>query len=166
VLEEAIPQGFDSYFNSELKNTIGMNGAWIPIDFNRIYFSTARSMARFGLLNLNHGNWDGNQLISSPYFDDMTTTSQNLNPAYGYLWWLNGKSNYILPSTTTVFSGSLIPNAPDDLIAGLGANDQKLYIVPSKGLVIIRMGDDSGTALLGPSGYDNELWEKINAVIE
>ena len=166
VLDDAIPQGFDSYFNSELKNTIGINGAWISIDFNRIYFSTARSMARFGLLNLNHGNWDGDPLISSSYFDDMTTTSQSLNPAYGYLWWLNGKSSYMLPSTTAVFSGSLIPNAPDDLIAGLGANDQKLYVIPSKGLVIIRMGDDSGAELLGPSGYDNELWEKINAVIE
>ena len=166
ALNNAIPQGFDAYFTTELKDTIGMNGAWVQIQFNRIYFSTARSMARFGLLNLNQGNWDGTQLLSETYFNEMTTTSQNLNPAYGYLWWLNGKSSYRLPSTTAVFSGSLIPNAPDDLIAGLGANDQKLYVVPSKGLVVIRMGDDTGAALLGPSGFDNELWEKINDVIE
>lgn len=166
VLQEAIPQGFDSYFNSKLRNTIGMNGAWIDLGFNRSYFSTARSMARFGLLNLNRGNWDGDQLVSETYFDEMTTTSQSLNPAYGYLWWLNGKSSYILPSATTVFSGSLIPNAPDDLIAGLGANDQKLYIVPSKGLVIIRMGNDAGMGSLGPSGFDNEFWQMINDLIE
>ena len=166
VLHQAIPQGFDAYFDSQLKNVIGMNGAWIDLGFNRVYFSTARSMARFGLLHLNEGNWDGTPLISSSYFNEMITSSQSLNPAYGYLWWLNGKDSYRLPSSTTQFSGSLIPNAPDDLIAGLGANDQKLYIIPSKNLVIIRMGDSSGMEVLGPSGFDNELWEKINAVIE
>lgn len=166
VLQEGISQGFESYFATHLKNRIGMNGAWIPVGFNRIYFSTARSMARFGLLNLNQGNWDGTQLISPTYFNEMTNTSQSLNPAYGYLWWLNGKNSYRLPGSTTLFSGSLIPNAPSDLIAGLGANDQKLYIIPSKGLVIIRMGDDTGMNLLGPSGFDNELWQMIQEVIE
>ncbi len=166
VMNSAIPEGFDAYFNEHLKNSIGMDGAWIQLGYNRIYFSTARSMARFGLLNLNRGNWDGTQLLSEAYFDEMTSTSQDLNPAYGYLWWLNGKSSYRLPSSTSLFSGSLIPNAPDDLIAGLGANDQKLYVIPSKGLVIIRMGDDTGAELLGPSGFDNELWMRINAVIE
>ncbi len=62
------------------------------------------------------------------------------------------------------FSGALIPNAPEDLIAGLGKNDQKLYIVPSQGLVIVRMGDIAGKTTLGPSSFDNELWAKINAL--
>ena len=50
---------------------------------------------------------------------------------------------------TALFEGQLIPNAPDDLIAGLGANDQKLYIVPSQNLVIIRMGDAANGMQLG-----------------
>jgi hypothetical protein len=57
------------------------------------------------------------------------------------------------PGLTVEFQGELIPNAPVDLIAGLGKNDQKLYIVPSQNLVIVRMGDDAGESLLGPSSF-------------
>lgn len=166
VMDAAISEGFEAYFQSQLANKIGLNGLWFESGFNSIYLSDARSMARFGLLNLNRGNWNGNQLLNETFFDAMTNTSQQLNRSYGYLWWLNGKESYRVPASTQQFSGSLIPNAPADLIAGLGANDQKLYVVPSLNLVIIRMGDSGGTPLLGPSGYDTLLWEKINAVID
>lgn len=164
VLDEATPSGFESFFNTELKNKTGMNGRWINIGYNTIYFSTARSMARFGLLNLYRGNWNGTQLLDEAYWEAMTTTSQDLNPAYGYLWWLNGKSVYILPGSTTRFSGKLIPAAPDDLIAGLGANDKKLYVIPSENMVIVRLGGAGNTDAAGPTSYDNVLWQKLNAV--
>lgn len=121
-------------------------------------------MARFGLLNLNQGSWNGNQLLNSAYYEAMTTTSQELNPAYGYLWWLNGKARYKLPGSTQTFSGKLIPNAPDDLIAGLGANDKKLYVVPSKKMVIVRLGPAAYSEDLGPTSYDNDLWGVLNEV--
>ncbi|WP_299115999.1 serine hydrolase domain-containing protein [uncultured Winogradskyella sp.] len=166
IMSGALNSDFDSYFNSELKNKIGMQGSWVQVGYNKFYFSNARSMARFGLLCLNEGTWDGEPVLGdTSYFSEMTNTSQNLNLAYGYLWWLNGKSSYMLPGSTNVFTGKLIPNAPDDLIAGLGANDQKLYVVPSKKLVIIRMGNDGGEGQLGPSGYDNLLWEKLDNLI-
>ena len=95
----------------------------------------------------------------------MKNSSQNLNRAYGYLWWLNGKSSYRAPGPQAEFSGELIPNAPTDTYAGLGRNDQKLYIVPSMELVIVRMGEDAGEDLLGPSSFDNTLWEKLNDFI-
>ena len=44
-------------------------------------------------------------------------------------------------------------------------NDQKLYIVPSQNLVVIRMGEDAGESLLGPSSFDNELWGILNDFI-
>ncbi|WP_299114865.1 serine hydrolase [uncultured Winogradskyella sp.] len=166
IISGAINSDFESYFNTKLRDKIGMQGTWIPFGYNKFYFSNARSMARFGLLCLNNGTWDTTEILNEVYFNEMTSTSQNLNPAYGYLWWLNGKSSYILPSSPTSFNGKLIPNAPDDLIAGLGANDQKLYIVPSEKLVIIRMGGNGDEGQLGPSGYDNLLWEKISALID
>ena len=165
VTTAAVPTDFDDFFAAELKEKIGMDGFWLDYQDNNIFLSTARSMARFGLLNLNKGNWDGNQILNEAYFNEMTNTSQNLNEAYGYLWWLNGKDSYKLPLTTTVFQGKLITNAPNDLIAGLGKFDQKLYVVPSKGLVIVRMGDGAANIVPGPSGFDNELWEKINEMI-
>lgn len=166
IVAQAVNTDFNSYFNQKLKNKIGMQGAWLPIGYFKLYYSTARSMARFGLLNLNKGVWNGTAVLNdSDYFEAMTNTSQNLNKAYGYLWWLNGKESYRGPGLTLEFQGKLIPNAPDDLIAGLGKDDQKLYIVPSKKLVIVRMGDDAGEALLGPSGFDNDLWGEINKLI-
>ena len=166
IISGAIDSDFDSYFNTKLRNKIGMQGIWFPLGYNKFYVSNARSMARFGLLCLNKGTWDTTPIMNDmSYFQDMTTTSQDLNLAYGYLWWLNGKTTYRVPSSIEAFTGELIPNAPQDLIAGLGANDQKLYIVPSKNLVIVRMGDSGDEGQLGPSGYDNLLWEKITDII-
>lgn len=165
VVATATNQTWDTYFNSKLKNPIGMTGGWFQSGNNRVYRSTTRSMARFGLLALNKGNWNGNQIVNNNYFNFSTNTSQDLNLAYGYMWWLNGKSNYRLPQTQLEFSGKLIPNAPNDMFCALGKDDQKIYVIPSKKLVIIRMGnaaDDSNFAL---SNFDNDLWEKINTVI-
>jgi hypothetical protein len=69
-----------------------------------------------------------------------------------------------LPGLQLQFNGTLIPNAPSDMYAALGKNDQKIYVVPSMKMVIIRMGEvanpDNPTFAL--SGFDNELWDKIN----
>lgn len=165
VVTEATGTEFTEYFEEHLQSQIGMSGFWFPLGFNNFYLSTGRDMARFGLLNLNNGNWDGNQIINTSFFTEMTTPSQDLNNAYGYLWWLNGQEDFKLPGGTDTFSGSLIPTAPDDLITGLGLNDQKLYVVPSKQLVVIRLGDASGESFLEPSGYDTALWEKIMEII-
>lgn len=163
VVEAATGQRINAYFRSRIGNPIGMQtGGFVPVGSNRLFFSRARDMARFGLLMLNQGQWDGTAILSdTAYFQAMTTPSQGLNPAYGYLWWLNGQSSFMLPNTRQVFNGPLIPNAPTDLIAGLGANDQKLYVVPSQNLVIIRLGDDPGTGSLSVSSFDNVLWGKI-----
>jgi len=168
IVASAVDDTFNSYFNSKLKNKIGMQGAWVPIGYFKLYYSSARSMARFGLLNLNEGVWNGTPILNDDdYFQNMTNTSQSLNRSYGYLWWLNGKTSFRLPESTEEFSGSMVPNAPADMYAGLGRDDQKVYVVPSKELVVVRMGDNAGAeSLLGPSSFDNELWEKINLLID
>jgi len=60
----------------------------------------------------------------------------------------------------------LIPSAPEDLVAGLGKNDQKLYVIPSQDRVVIRMGNDAGEGLLAASSYDEQLWQRITALDE
>ena len=166
VIANATDTDFNAYFSEKIKDPIGMQGTFIKVGYNNIYFSTARSMARFGILNLNKGSWNGAPILTdSSYFTNMITSSQDLNPAYGYLYWLNGKSSYRLPGSIQEFSGSLIPNAPEDLYAALGKNDQKLYMVPSLDLVVVRMGGASGEEVLGPSGFDNELWGILQALI-
>lgn len=160
-------QTFENYFNVKLKNKIGMNGFWNNGIIYKIYHSNTRSMARFGLLALNKGKWSNEQIINPTYFNESITTSQNINPAYGYLWWLNGTSNFMLPGGQTSYSGSIVPNAPTEMYAAMGAADQRIYVIPSKKLVIVRMGEASNPANpnFAVSGFDNELWQKINAVI-
>lgn len=165
VVAQASGQTWTNYFNTKLRDRIGMtSGAWINNDGLSVYWSTTRNMARFGLLSLNQGKWDGTTIVSSAYFNQATTTSQNLNQAYGYLWWLNGKNTYRLPGLQLQFNGTLIPNAPNDMYAALGKNDQKIYVVPSMKMVIIRMGEVANpeNPTFALSGFDNELWDKIN----
>ncbi len=165
VVAEATNQTWDNYFNTKLKDKIGMTGTWIPNGDLSVYWSNTRSMARFGLLALANGNWNGTQIINSAYLNSATTTSQSINQAYGYLWWLNGKSSYHLPQTQLQFNGTLIPTAPSDMYCALGKDDQKIYVVPSKKLVIIRMGDSADGSTFALSDFDETLWEKISAVI-
>ena len=165
VIATASKTTFKSYFENNLKNKIGMSGSWIKLNNLNIYWSTTRSMARFGLLIQNKGKWNGTQIVSEDFIRKATSTSQNINKSYGYLWWLNGKTSYQLPQSQFEFSGSLIPNAPNDLFCALGKNDQKIYIVPSKKLVIVRMGASADASNFALSNFDNNLWEKINALI-
>lgn len=164
VVAQASRQSWSNYFNAKLKNPIGMDGAWITSGNNIVYYSSTRAMARFGLLALNKGNWNGTQIINTNYCNEATNTSQNINLSYGYLWWLNGKSSYRLPQTQTQINGSLIATAPADMYCALGKNDQKIYVIPSKNMVVIRMGEAADSANLALSGFDEELWTKIKAL--
>lgn len=170
LLQDMITQStgvtFQEYCQTRVADKIGMEGQWTSSLGLNIYNSNTRSMARFGLLMLNEGVWNGTTIVSKSYFDEMTNTSQAINESYGYLWWLNGKETVVGTTSTTILEGPLVPNAPNDMFAALGANDQKIYVVPSQDLVIVRCGNSAGEMQLGPSSFDNELWSKINAVID
>lgn len=168
VIAEASNQSYDNYFNSKLRDKIGMNGNWVNLGNNSVYTSTTRSMARFGLLMLNKGKWNNATILNENYFNASTTTSQSINQGYGYLWWINGKSSYHLPQTQFEFQGSLIPSGPNDMFMALGKNDQKIYVIPSRKMVVIRMGEVANpqNPTFALSGFDNELWQKINALYE
>jgi CubicO group peptidase (beta-lactamase class C family) len=166
VIATASNQTWNNYFNSNLRDKIGMTGLWVNLGDLSVYGSNTRSMARFGLMIYAHGKWESTKIVPEPFLQEATNTSQNINEAYGYLWWLNGKSSYHLPQTQLEFNGNLIPNAPDDMFAALGKNDQKIYVVPSKKLVVIRMGEvsDPNNPNFALSNFDNDLWDKINAL--
>ncbi|OWP87564.1 serine hydrolase [Flavobacterium covae] len=167
VIANASNSSFEDYYNLKLKNKIGMDGSWYLGPIYRIYYSTTRSMARFGLLALNKGKWNNEQIINETFFNESTSSSQNINQAYGYFWWLNGKTSFMLPNSQNVFTGTLIPNAPSDMYAAMGASDQRIYVIPSKKMVIIRMGEPSNpkNPNFALSDFDNTLWQKINALI-
>ncbi|MBN8677093.1 MAG: serine hydrolase [Chitinophagales bacterium] len=163
VLEEASGVTLNNFTKTRVLDRTGMKGFW----FDHIMYSRARDMARYGLLILAKGVWNGDTLLhDQQYFYDMTHSSQDLNKSYGYLWWLNGQPSFMLPDLQVVFPFKLLSNAPDDMFAALGKNDQKIHIVPSKGWVVVRQGDSAG--FTGPGGgsvpiqFDNALWEYLN----
>lgn len=165
IIATASNNNWNTYFNTELRDKIGMSGNWVDLNDLSVYWSNTRSMARFGLLMFANGKWADTQIVPTSFLQEATTTSQNINLAYGYLWWLNGKASFHLPTSQLEFDGHLIPNAPADLYAALGKNDQKIYVVQSKKLVIIRMGQAADEENFALSSFDNMLWEKINALI-
>jgi len=169
VLQDIITQNsgvdFKAYFETKILDKVGMAGSWNNVLSLNIFSSNTRSMARFGLLMLNKGTWSETEIVTESYFNEMTNTSQNLNKSYGYLWWLNGKESFMTPGPQQTFQGFLVPNTPSDMIAALGANDQKIYVIPSQNLVVIRCGESAGVEQLANSSFDNDLWGKINAVI-
>jgi len=166
VIENAVGQNFDAYFNEKIVNKIGMDGFWQWINNDHVYFSNARSMARFGLLVLNKGTWNDVAVISDKtFFNDMINTSQNLNKSYGYLWWLNGKESYRAPMSQLVFPWTISPNAPSDLITGLGKNGQFVSVVPSKNLVMVRMGESPDDVPV-PFFFHDEIWKKLTLIVK
>lgn len=164
VLGNATGQSLNSYTNSRLKIKTGISGLWLPLGYNNVYFSNVRSMARYGLLAQNHFIWQNDTLLfDSAFKNQMVNTSQLLNRAYGYLWWLNGKSTFMVPGSQFVFPGWLAPDAPEDMIAALGKDGQVLSISKSNGLVYARMGNSP----TGPVPFTicNDIWKFLNQII-
>ncbi|MFZ0267433.1 serine hydrolase domain-containing protein [Caulobacter sp.] len=121
--------------------------------------TTPRDVARFGLMVLHGGvAQNGARVVSQAQLDALFTRSAT-NPAYGRLWWLNGGS-YTIRAAAGRSEGQLIPAAPSDLVGALGAFDRRLYIVPSRKLVVVRMG-----AATNDREFDQQLWLRLMKVI-
>ena len=174
ILEKTSKKSLVDYSKEAIWNKIGaQNSSWINTSALKTIVCSGRDMARFGLLILNNGKWNEVPLMNdSAYFSQMQQPSQSLNPAYGYLWWLNGQSAYKLPSgnpkLNNAGTGLLIPAAPADMISALGKGDKKIYVIKSKDLVVIRHGDDAKTSEspLALTSFDNLLWQKLSLAIK
>lgn len=121
--------------------------------------TTPRDTALFGLMILNNGvSNDGKRIVSEANLKALFTPSAT-NPAYGRLWWLNS-SAYTVRALIGRKEGPLIAAAPTDMVAALGAFDRRLYVVPSRKLVVVRTG-----AAAGDKDFDQQLWLRLTKVI-
>ena len=165
VLVNASGQAINAYTQVKLKNQTGITGLWFTSNYDNVFYSKARSMARFGILAQNKFNWNGTSLLTDTgYINQMTRTSQSFNKSYGYLWWLNGKTSFMAPTSQFLFPGSYAPQAPTDMYAAIGKNGQILSIAPSSGIVFVRMGDASNGNEV-PFLLCNNIWIRLNSVI-
>jgi CubicO group peptidase (beta-lactamase class C family) len=117
--------------------------------------TSPRDTARLGQIVLDAGRAaDGRRIVSEAQMKALFAPSA-ANPAYGRLWWLNGAAFTIKPLARRV-DGPLIPAAPADLVAALGALDRKLYVIPSRKLIVVRMG-----AAAPDKDFDQQLWLRL-----
>jgi CubicO group peptidase (beta-lactamase class C family) len=118
-------------------------------------YTTPRDMAKLGQLVLDKGKAaDGKRVISATQLAALFERSAT-NPAYGRLWWLNGSAFSLRPAGVRTETG-LIPAAPAELVAALGALDRKIYVVRSRKLIVVR----TGQAALD-RGFDQQLWLRL-----
>lgn len=162
LMESATGVTLNQFTTQKLKNITGMTGLFVPSGYNNVFYSNARSMARYGLLILNKGVWNTTPILTDTnYFNAMVNTSQSLNLSYGYLWWLNGKSSFMIPQSQFVFPGFMAPDAPSDMIAALGKNGQFINVIPSLNMVWIRLGDSPESTDVSFL-LNNQIWTYIN----
>lgn len=129
--------------------------------------STCRDMARFGLLALNKGNWDGEQIVSEDWMDRSTgESSQDLNSAYGWLWWLNRPGTVLGAETAGGGDGGdsptesqLVTGAPEDMFFAQGLGGQVIAIDPGTRTVVARLGPSTY-----PPGTDRFTTEDVARV--
>lgn len=104
-----------------------------------VLLTHAVELARIGQVVLDGGRRGTTQLIAEPSIRRMVTPSQHLNPAYGLLWWLNGQP-VVVPTGAVRSDQPLVPDGPTDLVAMLGMLGQICAVIPSRGMVVTRIG--------------------------
>jgi CubicO group peptidase (beta-lactamase class C family) len=118
------------------------------------FVSTARDLVRFGRAAMEGFPGLG---VDPDYLARMTRPSQPLNPAYGFLWWVNDCEFSFSPKAAQARPGWFFPSAPADAFAALGAGDQCCVVVPSERLVVARTGEPATTGSLAGSSFVDEL---------
>lgn len=134
--------------------------------------STCRDLARFGVLMLDHGTWNGRQIVSPAWVHAATGVSSTvLNAGYGYLWWLNHKGVVasVLAATSLrgarhAARGRLVPGAPDGMYWALGLGNQLIQVDPGTRTVVVRLGTAdplSAPPTFGPADASKVVTEAV-----
>ena len=89
-------------------------------------YATARDWARFGLLYLHNGIFAGDTLLPSGWIDYTRQPAPHSGGGYGAQWWLNRDRN--------------MPDVPEDAFLADGFQGQRVFVIPSKDLVVVRLG--------------------------
>ena len=125
-------QEYLDFWYSSLFDKIGMHSALTEVDMAGNFvgssygWATTRDWAKFGLLYLHKGNWNGEQIFDESWAKYVATPTNTSNGNYGAQFWLN--------------AGGKFPNTPKDMYYASGFQGQMVAIFPSHDLVIVRMG--------------------------
>ncbi len=138
IIRQAV--GDSSYYifpYQQLFYKIGMYSAVMEPDASGTFvgssymYATARDWARFGLLYFNNGVCNGEKILPEDWVQQSTKPGTAPSKGYGYQLWLN---------SGTDTSIRRYPDAPPDMFYADGFESQLIFIIPSKKLVVVRLG--------------------------
>lgn len=116
----------------EIFNKIGITSMIMETDAAGYFvgssygYATARDWARFGLLYYNDGVWKGDTILPKGWVRYTTTPVAASKGEYGAQFWLNKSKN--------------MPDAPEDMFSCEGHHGQRVFIIPSRNLIVVRLG--------------------------
>ncbi|WP_172830866.1 serine hydrolase [Polaribacter sp. KT 15] len=125
-------QEYLDFWYTDFIDKIGMNSMIVETDLAGNYvassyaWATARDWAKFGLLYLKNGNWNGEELFTKDWVDYATTPTPTSHGIYGAQFWLNANGGY--------------KDVPKNMYYADGYQGQRVYILPDEELVVVRFG--------------------------
>ena len=125
-------QAYWDFPREQLFNRIGMRSAVLEPDASGTFvgssycFATPRDWARFGLLYLNDGVWQGERILPEGWVDYSTEPARAAGGQYGAQIWLN--------------AGGTLPDVPRTMYSFNGFQGQRVFIFPERNLIVVRMG--------------------------
>ncbi|SEJ60963.1 CubicO group peptidase, beta-lactamase class C family [Cyclobacterium xiamenense] len=184
ILTQMAAEPLDALLKRRLLDPIGMNpDQWHWGDFGETggyringgagnggkhVFISAREIARFGLLFLNHGAWEGKQLLPREWVRQAcsvqvpstlplghTGSVLTGSGAYGLNWWVNG----IRPTGERKW-----PDAPTGTFAAWGHNNNYVFVIPEWNMVVVRLGLDQSDRVI-TDAISNQFIAKIGEAL-
>ncbi|MCP4612716.1 MAG: beta-lactamase family protein [Planctomycetes bacterium] len=177
ILTKAAGESLEQIFKKQIADQIGMkkfswsnygyrdsilfnNPAGTPGKDQGGVYSSPRDLARYGLLYLNKGNWNGNQILDVSFVEKATSTQvpaemetkyYDLTGRYGFFWWTNG----IRADGTRPW-----PSAPPKTFTAHGAGRNFIFVIPEWSLVIVRLSPAPG-GHINIGAVKKGVWEKF-----
>ncbi|MGK0153289.1 MAG: CubicO group peptidase (beta-lactamase class C family) [Neolewinella sp.] len=154
--QQPLPKDFVGYLNDRILKPIGCKfGSWLrdkkgnpALPYGA--YMTAREWAKFGLLVLNRGKHGDEQLIPTEHFDECFVGTKAM-PSYGLNFWLVGKG-----------ANRRNQAIPTDTVTAAGMYNQKLYIIPSKKLLVVRLGRTGARTRFNDNKFLTALLGKVD----
>jgi len=116
---------------------------------------SARDLARFALLYLNKGRWQGREIIPATWVEESTRafSHSEFAPGYGYLWWTGPISNGVAPAV----------NLPDGTFYAAGIGGQLAFVIPAHDLIVVHRGPHVEGGLANLRTVGRLLWLILDA---
>jgi CubicO group peptidase (beta-lactamase class C family) len=172
VVERAVGEDLQAFAQQYLFGPIGIPAnsyIWLRDRSGITYgyanlFIPPEQFAKLGLLMQNDGDWDGRQILSTGYITQLRRPTAT-NGCYGFLFWVNGGTSCTsanIPAVQTV-DHEMIPSAPPDLFAMVGALQQNNFMIPSLNMTVTWTGVLGDTTpnlagLISASGAASDLY--------